>query len=73
MKGYNPKRVSKPEKREVKRKVLSVLNNAGRWVRVSSNIKFYSEHLNVVKSVQVNDHRIEYYNKDDRCVMVYEF
>ncbi len=74
MNGYNKDRISKPTERKTKAKVLSVLNNVDRWTRVSSkSLEFYRRERGAVTEKQINDHRIEYYNKDGRCVMVYEF
>lgn len=74
MNGYNKDRISKPTERKTKAKVLSVLNKMDRWVRVSSkSLEFYRMKCEAVSEKQINDHRIEYYNKDGRCVMVYEF
>lgn len=73
MKGYNPERIARPEIRKTKAKVLTVLNNVGRWVRVSSkSLDFYAENRGVVESKEITEHRTEYYNADGRCVMVYE-
>ena len=74
MRGYNEERISKPAERKTTRKVLSVLNNVQRWTRVSSkSLEFYREKCEAVSEKKVNDHRIEYFDKDGRCVMVYEF
>lgn len=74
MKGYNPKRVTNPNQRTTNAKVLTVLNRKGAWVRVSyKSLDFYIKELGVTYQKEINDHRIEYFNSEDRCVMVYEF
>lgn len=73
MKGYNPERIARPEIRTTKAKVLTVLNNVGRWTRVSSkSLEFYSEKYGVVEAKEITEHRTEYFNADGRCVMVFE-
>ena len=73
MKGYNPERIAKPENRKTQVKVLTVLNAVGRWVRVSAtSLDFYRENLGAVESREITEHRTEYYNNDNKCVMVYE-
>lgn len=73
-KGYNPKRVIKPNQRTTNAKVLTVLNNRGAWVRVSyKSLDFYKKEYSVIEDKAINDHRIEYFNNAGKCVMVYEF
>ena len=71
MRGYNPQRTNKQEVRKTKCKVLTVWNGKA-WTRVSANIPFYSDYLNVTHSVEVNEHRTEYYNDKNECVMIFE-
>lgn len=73
MKGYNPERITKPEVRKTRATVLTVLNDVGKWTRVSSkSIEFYKKECEVVETKEIDEHRTEYYNADGRCVMVYE-
>ena len=71
MKGYNAQRTNKPEKRKTQISVLSVWNGSA-WTRVPNKIEFYSEYLGVVKTVEIDIHRTEFYNADGQCVMVLE-
>ena len=73
MKGYNKERTQKTAERKTKAKVLSVWNGKA-WTRVSSkSLEFYGKELAIVSSKEINEHRIEYFNADGRCVMIYEF
>ena len=71
MRGYNLQRSNKPEKRYTNRKVLSVWNGTA-WTRVKTDIEFYSKFYNVTYCKEINEHRIEYYNSNNECVMVFE-
>ncbi len=72
MRGYNKDRVQIAD-RKTKAKVLSVWNGKA-WTRVSSkSLGFYSKEFAVVSSKEINDNRIEYFNADGKCVMIYEF
>ena len=73
MKGYNKDRVKKTAQRTTKTKVLSVWNGKA-WTRVSAkSLEFYSKELAVVNDKEIDEHRVEYFNVDGRCVMTYEF
>lgn len=73
MKGYNSNRIYKTSQRTTKVKVLSVWNGKA-WTRVSSkSLDFYKKEYEVVESKEVNANRIEYFNENGKCVMIYEF
>ena len=73
MKGYNNKRVVKQPKRETRCKVLTVWNGKA-FTRVNyKSLEFYRKELGVKYQNEIGEHRVEYFNEDDRCVMIFEF
>lgn len=73
MRGYNTNRTTKPMNRNTSNKVLTIWNGKA-YTRVSAkSIEFYKKEVGVTREERVNEHRIEYYNNNNFCVMIYEF